>query len=322
MVSECMKNIYFQVINLKYNIGFVIMKFRSVFIIPIVLASACSEGGNNHTVSDTHLKKSVYSSQDELNKAAQKNDPKALYTLASTYATNSTDVEDQKKAFELFEQSAKLGNDEAMLQLGLIYQEGSSYINIDDQKALSWYKQAAKKNNAMALHNVGVAYYEGIGTKLDKKQAYEYFVKAAKLGFLQSQKIIAYQLYTGTGVKKDLKESFYWSLKAAQQGDIKSQNNVALNYEKGEGVEKDPIQAMNWFLKSANNGNPEAQYNVALKYFAGNGTDQDFDKSIEYAEKAAKVQNQAAIQLLINIYSDIKNPKYNTEKANYWRAKL
>ncbi len=62
-----------------------------------LLNLACSEGGNNHTVSDTHLKKTVYSSQDELNKAAQKKDPKALYTLASTYATNSTDVEDQKK---------------------------------------------------------------------------------------------------------------------------------------------------------------------------------------------------------------------------------
>ncbi|WP_227504680.1 MULTISPECIES: tetratricopeptide repeat protein [Acinetobacter] len=92
--------------------------------------------------------------------------------------------------------------------------------------------------------------------------------------------------------------------------------------KKGEGVVRDPIQAMNWFLKSANNGNPEAQYNAALKYYTGNGTHQDLSKSIEYAEKSAMHKNKPAIQLLVDIYSDVQSPNYNTEKENHWKSKL
>ncbi|WP_227610565.1 tetratricopeptide repeat protein [Acinetobacter vivianii] len=207
------------------------MKLKLIFVVLVVFTSACSKGSSQTL--DSQASKSGFSSQKELEKAAQKGDSKALFILASSYATNSDSFDDQKKAFHLFEQAANLGNDEAMLQLGLLYQDGSSYVKeIDNQKALLWYKRAAEKNNIVALHNIGVAYYDGVGVTENKSKAYQYLQKAAKLGFLQSQKIIAYQLYTGTGVNKDLEQSFYWSMKAAEQGDIKSQNNVALNFEK------------------------------------------------------------------------------------------
>ncbi|PTV50724.1 hypothetical protein DBL01_00875 [Acinetobacter pittii] len=35
---------------------------------------------------------------------------------------------------------------------------------------------------------------------------------------------------------------------------------------------------------------------------------------------AAKAKE--AIQLLVDIYSNDRNPKYNPEKANYWKSKL
>nr|WP_287907024.1 hypothetical protein [Acinetobacter sp.] len=49
---------------------------------------------------------------------------------------------------------------------------------------------------------------------------------------------------------------------------------------------------------------------------------QNYDKSIKYAEMAASNGNKPAVELLLNIYSDENNPKYNLEKANYWKLKL
>ncbi len=83
------------------------------------------------------------------------------------------------------------------------------------------------------------------------------------------------------------------------------------------GLQKTGYLLKKWFEKAANNGFVLGQYNLALKYYNGNGAEQKFSKSIEYAEKAANVQNKAAIQLLVDIYSNDRNPKYNPEKANY-----
>lgn len=111
-------------------------------------------------------------------------------------------------------------------------------------------------------------------------------------------------------------------MKAAEQGDVESQNDIGISYEKGEGVDQDPTQALIWFEKAAKNGNIEAQYNAALKYYSGGGVIQNYDKSIKYAKMAASNGNKPAVELLLNIYSDENNPKYNPEKANYWKSKL
>lgn len=111
-------------------------------------------------------------------------------------------------------------------------------------------------------------------------------------------------------------------IKGSQSGDVESQNNIGLAYENGDGVAKDPVLAKEWFEKAANNGFVLGQYNLALKYFDGTGVEQNFSKSIEYAEKAANAQNKDAIQLLVDIYSNERNPEYNPEKANYWKSKI
>ncbi|KQE87369.1 hypothetical protein APB94_13880 [Acinetobacter lactucae] len=63
-----------------------------------LLNLACSKGGNNHTVADTHLKKSVYSSQDELNKAVQKMILK-LYILWLLLTQQTVQISKIKKSF-------------------------------------------------------------------------------------------------------------------------------------------------------------------------------------------------------------------------------
>ncbi|MDR0069301.1 SEL1-like repeat protein, partial [Acinetobacter sp. 11520] len=88
------------------------MKFRFLLILSVILTSACSEGSQNSTqgtLTKDYRKVSDYKSKEDLESAAKANDPEAVFVLGSMYATGEGVEFSQKKAFELFEKSAKLG---------------------------------------------------------------------------------------------------------------------------------------------------------------------------------------------------------------------
>lgn len=107
------------------------MKNIILISISIILTSACSEGSQNSaqaTLTKDYRKVSDYKSKEDLESAANANNPEALFVLGSMYARGEGVEFSQKKSFELFEKSAKLGSSNAMLQLGLIYRNGNGLI--------------------------------------------------------------------------------------------------------------------------------------------------------------------------------------------------
>lgn len=93
------------------------MKNIILSLILVILTSACSEGSQNNTqatLTKDYRKVSDYKSKEDLESAANANDPEALFVLGSMYATGEGTEFSQKKAFELFEKSAKLGSSNAM----------------------------------------------------------------------------------------------------------------------------------------------------------------------------------------------------------------
>ncbi|GES93409.1 kinase-like domain-containing protein [Rhizophagus clarus] len=88
---------------------------------------------------------------------------------------------DKKKAFELYQKAANLGNVIGINNLGYYYQSGIG-TDVDKKKAFELFQMAADLRYALGINNLGNCYYFGIGTDIDKKKASELYQKAADLG--------------------------------------------------------------------------------------------------------------------------------------------
>ena len=87
---------------------------------------------------------------------------------------------DKKKAFELFQEAANLGNASGINSLGYCYENGIG-TDIGKQKAFELYQKAANLGDTSGIHNLGNCYRNGIGTDIDKQKAFEFYKKAANL---------------------------------------------------------------------------------------------------------------------------------------------
>lgn len=102
-----------------------------------------------------------------------------------------------KKAIKLLENTAKLGDANAMFNLGTIYDNGYA-TTPDSTKAFNWYQQAARKKHFKAAYNLGVMYYKGTGTKQNYAKAAKWFKLAAN-----AQYNYAVMLANGQGEEKN-----------------------------------------------------------------------------------------------------------------------
>ena len=80
----------------------------------------------------------------------------ALNILGDCYKHGLGCEKDVKKAFESFNQSAELGNDEAQWKLGVMYIDGR-VVEKDLVKAIFWLTKSAEVGNDMGQHYLGAA---------------------------------------------------------------------------------------------------------------------------------------------------------------------
>ncbi|CZE49860.1 tetratricopeptide repeat protein [Campylobacter geochelonis] len=208
----------------------------------------------------------------------------------------STDIEkDMEKAIELFEISVNGGNSEAMVDLGALYDEGSSLIEANHTKAKKLYEKAIATNgHVYAYHNLAMMYSEGRGVEQNDKKALELLEKAAEKGYLPSQREVGDMYKNGIGTQKDEAKALKWYEKAAEQGDAFAQNDVGLMYHYGLGTKIDYKKAMYWYEKAAEQRSSRAIFNIGLLYEKGLGVDKDLDKARDYYKKACQTGYQKA----------------------------
>lgn len=82
---------------------------------------------------------------------------------------------------------AKLGDSDAQLYLGLMYQNSEAipkeyYLPRDDYQAFMWLKKSANQGNSYAQGIVGSMYYEGKGVIRDISKAAEWYTKSCNNG--------------------------------------------------------------------------------------------------------------------------------------------
>jgi TPR repeat protein len=213
------------------------------------------------------------------------NNSNSIYLLGYFYYNGIGTDCDKSKAFELYKDAAKLGNDVAQFDLANMYREET---NKDHYKAFELFKKLAEKEYPSGLSMLGYCYSMGIGTNIDKKKAFELFQKASGLGNVIAQYNIIVLYENGEGVNKDHNKAFELSKKLAEKGDPMGINKLGYFYENGIGTDVDTRMAFESYQKAANLGNNYAQYNLALMYENGIGIEKDTNQAIFWYKKSAE----------------------------------
>lgn len=243
-------------------------------------------------------KRSIDRAMDLYEEAAINGLPKAMIRLANHILKNlPKDERDRKpmftRAMKLFEDAARMGNEEAQLNLALLHDDPRGMAP-DKKKAIKWYTLAAEQGNSTARLNLGCIYFQGDGVSQNYSKARDLFLMAAKSGNLMAKLNLGEIHLRGLGVPKDPKNAFHWFMRAAAGGSAYAQNVVGEMYLKGEGIKRNFKEAHKWFLLSARQNNPEAQFNLGTLYETGSGVTENIGKAILWYQKAAKLDNIGA----------------------------
>lgn len=115
--------------------------------------------------------------------------PKFRHSLCSRnpYLKKSLD-----EIYQLLENAAKLGHDEAQFRMGFVYHTGIVFDKIDHEK------------------NIGLK----AEIEIDLRKAFQYYLASAKQGNSMAQKFLAILYANGEGLKRDENRAIYWMTKA------------------------------------------------------------------------------------------------------------
>lgn len=126
---------------------------------------------------------------------------------------------DFKKAHDIWVEEAKLKNDQAMANLGLMYLKGEG-VEKDYTKAKEWFEQASAYDNDSANFNLALMYQTKIGVEEDIPKAIDYFRRSVAKNHVQAAFRLALILLKDRTDLKGVKEGFDCMLKAAKAGHV------------------------------------------------------------------------------------------------------
>ncbi len=248
---------------------------------------------------------------------ANETDVEEILNLATAYMLGDGVSKDYKKAAELYQQAADVGNTDAKFLLGLLYERGVG-VTQDYKRAAELYQQAANAGNADAMDGLGWLYEAGEGVEQDYKKAAELYQQAANAGNADAMDGLGRLYEAGEGVEQDYKKAAEWYQKAAEAGNAAAMNNLGALYGSGNGVEQNYKKALKWYQKAAEAGDAAAMCNLGGLYLKGNGADQNYEKAAEWYQKAAEAGSAAAMNNLGVLYEGGNGVEQSYEKAIEW----
>jgi hypothetical protein len=152
------------------------------------------------------------------------------------------------------QRAANRGDPDAQYSLGRAYYGGSG-IPVDDVEAVKWFHKSADQGNANAQFCLGSAYLWGNhGLPINYAEAIKWLKKAADQRHYRAEWLHDVAYCQNRGVPKDYTEAASWYRKSAEQGDHICQYMLGLALEKGEGIPRDYNEAYMWLNLSASNG--------------------------------------------------------------------
>ncbi|EAN5887724.1 sel1 repeat family protein [Salmonella enterica] len=139
-------------------------------------------------------------------------------SIANMYRMGMGVPKDMKKAFELYQVAAELGNTDAQVDLGDMYYSGEE-TSQSYEKANYWYEKAAKNNSAKAQMYLGYAYLNGKGVAVDYDKAKNFLELAVKQGEPSAMYHLGTMFFDGKGVTKDQNQAIPLFKKSCSEGD-------------------------------------------------------------------------------------------------------
>ncbi|KAF0976588.1 hypothetical protein FDP41_004487 [Naegleria fowleri] len=167
--------------------------------------------------------------------SALKESDKDAYYFLGMMSLRGNVPQNTLKGIEYLEESSKLGDVDALLELGQLYISGI-LVEQDSQKAFQYFEHAAKNHDPAVLIKLAYLYYLGYGTCQNLQLAHEYYELAAKQNAPVALLSLGYLYFNGMGVEKDERKALaYYDLAAKQHHDL-TLTKLGMLYLKGQHV--------------------------------------------------------------------------------------
>ncbi len=179
---------------------------------------------------------------------AEKGDVNAINMLAQIYRLGLGVQQDDSKAFELYDQAAKLGSPEAQVNVAFQLLTGKG-VDRNPETAASWFAKAADQGNALAQYNLGLMYEKGIGVDQDQEFAADLYRIAAGKGQKRAvARLEALEAGIGENLEREQSKAARAAAEAAEKADAAAEAKA-----KAEAEEKAAQLAEAEKKKAANN---------------------------------------------------------------------
>jgi uncharacterized protein len=178
-----------------------------------------------------------------------------------------------------------------------MYQLGRAYAaNRRMPEAMAAWRKAADKGSTSAMVELGVLYGEGSGVARDEAQARKLFERAAEAGNPRGVTNLA--ALGGGGVASSNPARARQLLAKAAETNAEAQYQLGLMMEDGTGGPADDAAARALFEKAAAQNHPGALERMGAFSQSGRGGPKDTEAAKAYYEKAAALGNEDAKKAL------------------------
>jgi TPR repeat protein len=178
-----------------------------------------------------------------------------------------------------------------------MYQLGRAYAaNRQIPEAMAAWRKAADKGSTSAMVELGVLYGEGSGVARDEAQARKLFERAAEAGNPRGVTNLA--ALGGGGVASSDPARARQLLAKAAETNAEAQYQLGLMMQDGTGGPADDAAARALFEKAAAQNHPGALERMGAFSQSGRGGPKDSDAAKAYYEKAAALGNEDAKKAL------------------------
>ncbi|AQP42781.1 tetratricopeptide repeat protein [Streptococcus gallolyticus] len=249
--------------------------------------------------------KAVSISDDSVGKAVTESNITAEdLTKAALYFKNTseqTDTNEYDLEYKFAKAAAELGNADAMLYMGEMYQgnkisQAAKGDNV--QSAIEWWEKAAENGQPRGYTNIGLLYmHESIpgggedfgDIEYNAKTAIKYYRKAAKMDDFKAYRYLGLAYQAGVGVTQNDEKAYENFKKAADLGDSTGQLYQADYLLEGKGTTQDVTTAISLYQDLIDNeahDKATAAYQLGAIYQEGIYTAADIEKAKSYYQLA------------------------------------
>jgi TPR repeat protein len=193
-----------------------------------------------------------------LTQKAESGDTDAMVNVGLAYQQGRVVQQDYEASTRWYRKAAELGHPMGMNNYAYALQEGHG-VDSDPEQAVSWYEKAIAQDNTVAMSNLAGMYRNGSGVERDVHKAIELWNQAVEQNDRWAIAHLGYLHLIGDVVDVDIERARELFHRGAKLGDESCMYNIGTLYENGQGCERDEIQAVDWYRRAASKGYALAQ---------------------------------------------------------------